>query len=111
MNPLAGSDNMYQLIGFVGAIACLVIGCVPDSSNRKDLTRNRRVFWAANCAALGFVFLGMFPDWKRGIATALGFGGLIAFGAFIHTPYVKVRGKIYAAQRSSRPAESTTEDP
>jgi hypothetical protein len=57
------------------------------------------------------MFLGLLPDWKRGIATALVFGGLMIFGASIHTPYVKFRGKIYAVQRSDRQAESTTEDP
>lgn len=97
---------MDQLVAFFCAIACLIISCVPDSSDRQNLARNRRIFWTASCAALAFVFLGMLPDWKRGLTAALGFGGLMTFGAFIHTPYVKFRQNIYAWRRSDRLAES-----
>jgi hypothetical protein len=110
VNPTAGFANLDQLIAFAGALSCAIIAFIPDSSDRENLSRNRRIFWGATAAAMTFTLLGLLPDWKYGLGAAFAIAALFAFRAFRNTPYIKVRGKIYAAQRSDRLAETVPDN-
>lgn len=106
MNPVAGFASMDQLVAFVGALVCAITAFIPDSSDRENLSRNRRIFWGATGAAMVFAFLGLLPDWRYSLEAAFAVGALFFLLALRDTPYIKVRGKVYAWWRSDRLAES-----
>lgn len=55
---------------------------------------------------MAFALLGLLPDWKYSLGAAFTIDALFAFRAFRNTPDIKIRGKIYAAQRSDRLAKT-----
>ncbi|MEB3069325.1 hypothetical protein [[Mycobacterium] vasticus] len=110
MNPTADAVNAQELIALVGGIVCIIIATALESDDREKIRRNRGRFWGAGCAFSSFMFVGMLPDWKYGIEAAVACGILFASMAFAYTPFLKVRGRIYAAQWRHRQAESVEDD-
>lgn len=80
---------MDQLVAFVGALVCAITAFIPDSSDRENLSRNRRIFWGATGAAMVFAFLGLLPDWRHSLEAAFAVGALFFLLAFRDTPYLR----------------------
>lgn len=80
---------------FVGVIVCVVVNFMLSSFNISRSSQ-RRIYWGSACLAAVSGFLSVYPNWKTG----LGIGGFFLAGltisAYAATPYIKIRGKIYA---------------
>lgn len=110
MNSMTGSIGAPQLMGAVGIIACITIAYTLNSDDREKIIRNRSPFWGLGGAFSGFWFVAMLPDWKSGLEAAVVFGMWFVGLAFLRTPFLKIRGRIYAARWRHRQAESTDDD-
>lgn len=78
------------VLAFVGA-------SLPLLAPRSNRRRARRIFWSGVLiAVISAFFIAYPPDWKSGFALSLLFGGVMVFRAYTSTPYIKIRGKIYA---------------
>ena len=104
------SFGALQLIALVGGFVCMVTAFVLDSDDREKLRRNRPIFWGLGCGFVLSIFLATLPAWKFGIEAAVGIGFIFILRAFRNTPFIKIRGRIYAAHWRDRQAESTGDD-
>lgn len=86
----------HTLIFFIATLMCLVIAVFPPMFFNRDRSWERRVAWLATGAAVTCAFLATLPDWKLGIGVSLFGAGIMILGAYFSTPYIKIRGKIYA---------------
>lgn len=76
-----------------GAIG-LLLTVLASSKNRRA---GRRAYWGgALIASISAFFVFYPPDVKAGIAFSLLACFLMIFTAYSYTPYIKIRGKIYA---------------
>jgi len=83
--------NVFPMVlAFVGAALPLL---APKGNRRLA----RRIFWMGTLiAVISAFFISYPPDWKLGFTLSLLFGGVMIFRAYTSTPYIKIRGKIYA---------------
>jgi len=80
-------------------IVVIVCAAVPIFSSE------RRVFWSCVGVASGAAFFAFYPNWKDGMR---GVGMILAavmMYAYFYTPYIKIRGKIYALSVQDKNAE------
>lgn len=69
----------------------------------------RRIYWTCACIAAIAAFLDGYPDLTRswqGTAFIIGTMIVVAYG---YTPYIKIRGRIYALTEDDRRADADTE--
>lgn len=83
--------NVFIAI-FVASIAVSVIQQFFDHSRSSQ----RRIYWSCACVAAVAGFLAVYPDSKKGLWMALFALGAMMLIAYAYTPYIKIRGKIYA---------------
>ncbi|MDH6198129.1 hypothetical protein M2272_004788 [Mycobacterium frederiksbergense] len=84
------SDACFAIL--VAAVAVALIQQFFDHSRSSQ----RRIYWG--CTSIGAVaaFLAPYPDWQKGVGIGLFFVGAMAAAAYGYTPYLKIRGKVYA---------------
>jgi hypothetical protein len=83
--------NIFFIVA--GAIGLLLTVLAPSKNRRTG----RRVFWVGFLIAVSSAFFIAYPpDWRSGISLSLFAGGMIVFTAYRYSPYIKLRGKIYA---------------
>lgn len=83
--------NLFLTI-FIAAFAVAVIQQFFDHSRSSQ----RRVYWSSTCVGAIAAFLMFYPDGKKGLIVALGMLGAMTAAAYGYTPYIKIRGKIFA---------------
>jgi hypothetical protein len=83
-------NAFFIVTGAVG----LLLTVLASSKNRRA---GRRVFWGgALFASISAFFIAYPPDWRSGVLLSLFASGMTVFTAYAYTPYIKIRGKIYA---------------
>ncbi len=100
------ANTFFLVTGAIG----LLFTVLASSKNRRA---GRRVFWGgALLAAISAFFIAYPPDWKSGALLAMFASGMTVFTAYFYTPYIKIRGKIYAFHiDDSRPDPSSGASP
>jgi hypothetical protein len=89
---------------FIVLVLCLS-GAVIQSFFNISLSSRRRIHWSCTVLSMAPAFLMGLPNWKEGIGAALFVLAAMTFGAYNYTPYIKIRGKIYAFSLSDKLAE------
>jgi hypothetical protein len=96
---MASGPSLHQphtLIFFVLMLAFLALATVVPMLAKRDRGWQRRVCWAGVAGAAVSVFLACLPYWKLSIGAALLTVAFMTAAAYMSTPYIKIRGKIYA---------------
>lgn len=83
---------------FVAAVAVALIQQFFDHSRSSQ----RRIYWSSTCVAAVAAFLMFYPDGKKGVLVALGMFGAMIVAAYGYTPYIKIRGKVFALNATDR---------
>lgn len=92
-------SDVYMVTAFVGLAAAVL-------APRKNLRTGRRVFWGGTLIACVSVFLMAYPpDWKSGIGMSLLVACAMAFIAYANTPFLRIRGRVYAFSNDDRRAD------
>ncbi|MGV9802490.1 hypothetical protein ACWDTP_31020 [Mycobacterium sp. NPDC003449] len=104
--------DFFQII-FIAAIAVAVIQQFFDHSRSSQ----RRIYWSSTCVGAIAAFLTLYPDVGKGLLVGLAIFAAMGIAAYGYTPYIKIRGKIYAltAQDSDpdpegKPIENAVDD-
>ena len=72
----------------------------------------RRIYWASASLAAVSGFLMVYPNWQKGLGIAGILLGAMTMAAYAATPYIKIRGKIYALTvADSQPDPEDTRTP
>src|SRR5262245_54098544 len=82
----------FFLALFVAALGIAVI----QQFFKHSRSSRRRIYWGCTIVGAGAAFLMVNPDWKKGFAIALGCLAIMTVVAYANTPYIKIRGKVYA---------------
>jgi hypothetical protein len=96
---MASGPSLHQphtLIFFVLALACLAVAAVVPMLADRDRGWDRRVAWAGVTGAAVAIFVACLPYWKLSIAASLVTVAFMTAAAYMSTPYIKIRGKVYA---------------
>jgi hypothetical protein len=80
---------------FGAAVVCFVAG-FSLSSLRITRSAQRRIYWLFACLAGVSGFLMCYPDRAKGLGVAGLFVAAMVVAAYAATPYIKIRGKIFA---------------
>jgi hypothetical protein len=86
----------HTLIFFVATLVCLAIAVLPPLFVKRNRSWERRVAWSGVSRAAICVFLASLRDWKLGIGLAIFCVAFMTAAAYFYTPYIKIRGKVYA---------------
>jgi hypothetical protein len=79
---------------FGGAVLCIIVNVfIPSSIPRSS---QRRIYWGSTCVAAVSGFLACYPNWQNGLGVAGTFVAAMTLAAYAATPYIRIRGKIYA---------------
>jgi hypothetical protein len=95
----AGRPSLQQphtLIFFLAAMLCVATIVLLLLFVKRDRSWERRVYWTGTFGAVVCAFLAALPYWKYGVGAVIFGVALMTFGAYAYTPYIKIRGKIYA---------------
>ena len=68
----------------------------------KDRGRGRQYYWATSIVGVLCFAAGTGRIWPNGVASALIFGAIIVWSAYLTTPYLKIGGRIYASSPENR---------
>lgn len=68
----------------------------------KDRRAGRRFYWATACIGIVSFAFGTGRLWPNGIFAAAIFSAIVAFSAYLTTPYLKIGGRIYASSPENR---------
>lgn len=88
--------QQHTLIFFVVAIGCLAAAVVPAFIVKRGRSWERRVFWSGVGGVTVSVFFAAVPYWKQAVGMAMFSLVFMAASAYAYTPFIKIRGKIYA---------------
>jgi hypothetical protein len=76
----------------------------------SDRRAGRRLYWAASIIGIVSFAVGVGKIWPNGVAVTLIFSAIVAFSAYLTTPYLKIGGKIYASSPENREPDPPTEE-
>jgi hypothetical protein len=96
---VAAGPSLHQphtLIFFLLAIGFLVVTVVPSFIVNRGRSWERRVFWSGVLGVTVSVFVAAIPYWAQAVGMALFSLAFMVAGAYAYTPFIKIRGKIYA---------------
>lgn len=81
---------------FLGVIVVCIAAGIGLPFLKVSIHAQRRIYWA--CAAIATLagFLTLYPNVRNGLLIAASVFAVMVFIAFRSTPYLKIRGKIYA---------------
>ena len=68
----------------------------------KERAQARRYYWATSVIGVVCFALGTGKIWPNAVAVTVIFSAIVAFSAYLTTPYLKVGGKIYASSEENR---------
>ncbi|OSC32415.1 hypothetical protein B8W69_01110 [Mycobacterium vulneris] len=68
----------------------------------KHRRAGRRFYWATAIVGIVCFAFGTGRLWPNGVAAAAVFSAIIAFSAYLTTPYLKIGGRIYASSPENR---------
>lgn len=78
-------------------VMTLVGVLLPILAPLNNRHAGRRLFWSGFFIATASAFFIAYPpDWKSGIGLSILVDSLMLINAYFSTPYIKIRGKIYA---------------
>jgi len=86
----------HTVIFFLIAIGCLIVTVVPSVIVNRGRSWQRHVFWSGVLGVTVSVFFAAVPHWRQALGAALFSLAFMIAGAYAYTPYIKIRGKIYA---------------
>lgn len=81
----------------------IVLSCLT-----MPLERKRRIYWSLAAVTMVFAFLAAYPKIKLGLGLAAFMLAVMVWSAFYYTPYIRIRGKVYAFRSSD--VSAGTED-
>jgi hypothetical protein len=76
----------------------------------SDRRAGRRFYWATSIIGIVSFAIGVGKIWPNGVAVAVIFSAIVAFSAYLTTPYLKVGGRIYASSPENREPDPPTEE-
>jgi hypothetical protein len=95
---------------FILLVACAVVALIQQYV-KYGRSLQRRIYWSCACLGAVAAFLAFYPDSKKGIGMGLFFLGVMIAAAYGYTPYIKIRGKVYALTvQDSEPDSDETSD-
>lgn len=101
--PPWGTDMSNAFI--IAAGLCIVAGAFLDYL-KVPLESKRRIYWCLAALTMLFAVLAAYPD-PATILAAIGVMLIATVGwAYAHTPYIRIRGTVYAFQPLHKNAES-----
>ena len=62
----------------------------------------RRFYWATSIIGIVAFAAGVGKIWPNAVAAAAIFSAVVVFSAYLTTPYLKIRGRIYASSPENR---------
>lgn len=62
----------------------------------------RRYYWTTSVIGIVCFAIGVGKIWPNGILAASVFVAIVVFSAYLSTPYLKIRGRIYASTPENR---------
>jgi hypothetical protein len=68
----------------------------------SDRRAGRRLYWATSIIGIVCFAIGVGKIWPNAVAVAVIFSAIVAFSAYLTTPYLKIGGKIYASSEENR---------
>jgi hypothetical protein len=68
----------------------------------KDRRAGRRFYWATAIIGIVCFAAGTGQLWPNAIVVAAVFSAIVAFSAYLTTPYLKIGGRIYASSPENR---------
>jgi hypothetical protein len=104
----------HTLISFVAALLCLAIATLPGMFLNLTRSQERRLYWGSVVGAAVFAAISVLPDWKLSIGVAAFGITLMTASAYMSSPHIKIRGKVYAYHLSDSqpdPSPDTTSTP
>jgi amino acid transporter len=100
------SDTATQRIELTFLVTGLVFILVGAAQARyrfiSDRRAGRRFYWATSIIGIVCFAIGVGKIWPNGVAVAVIFSAIVAFSAYLTTPYLKVGGQIYASSPENR---------
>lgn len=76
----------------------------------KHRRAGRRFYWATAIIGIVCFAIGTGQLWPNGVVVAAIFSAIVAFSAYLTTPYLKIGGRIYASSPENREADPPTEE-
>jgi hypothetical protein len=76
----------------------------------SDRRAGRRFYWATSIIGIVSFAIGVGKIWPNGFAVAVIFSAIVAFSAYLTTPYLKIGGRIYAASPENREPDPPAEE-
>jgi len=98
-------DNTHTQIFSVAAILCVLLTVIPAGSDRP-LSWQRKFFWTAVFSAAACAFIAGLPNLGTAIGVAVMCIVITATYAYFHTQYLKIGGRLFAAQNKNGFPES-----
>lgn len=98
-------DNTHTQIFSVAAILCVLLTVIPAGSDRP-LSWQRKFFWTAAFSAAACAFIAGLPNLRTAISLAMTCLVITATYAYFHTQYLKIGGRLLAAQNKNGFPES-----
>lgn len=96
---VAAGPSLHQphtLIFFLVALVCLAVTVVPSFIVNRGRSCERRVFWGGVVGVTVSVFFAAVPYWNQAVGMALFSLAFMTANAYAYTPFIKIRGKVYA---------------
>jgi hypothetical protein len=76
----------------------------------SDRRAGRRFYWATSIIGIVSFAIGVGKIWPNGVAVTVIFSAIVAFSAYLTTPYLKIGGRIYASSPENREPDPPTEE-
>jgi hypothetical protein len=76
----------------------------------SDRRAGRRFYWATSIIGIVSFAIGVGKIWPNGVAVAVIFSAIVAFSAYLTTPYLKIGGRIYASSPENREPDPPAEE-
>ncbi|OBH50560.1 hypothetical protein A5687_13125 [Mycobacterium mantenii] len=72
----------------------------------KHRRAGRRFYWTTAIVGIVCFAFGTGQLWPNGVMSAAVFSAIVAFSAYLTTPYLKINGRIYASSPENREPDS-----
>lgn len=86
---------MVRDLSFGVIVLCYLAGFLLSFS-KISTSAQRRIYWSCACIAGFFGTLATYPTWTNAAVLGILVPAVMAVAAYVSTPYIKIRGKIYA---------------
>jgi hypothetical protein len=76
----------------------------------KERQPGRRFYWATSAIGIVSFAAGVGKVWPNAVVVAAIFSAIVAFSAYLTTPYLKIGGRIYASSPENRQPDTPVEE-